>query len=64
MRSPRQADAWDHPTTDGVAWPEVTTDADRDVVGTILGPSGDPMHTVKRSGAVEFGFHRPKRPKA
>lgn len=60
MRGPSQVDAWDHPESDGTPWPEATTDDDRDVVGTILGPKGVPLHTVKRAGAVEFGFQRRK----
>lgn len=58
MRGPQQVDAWDHPENPGAPFPDASTDDDRDVVGTILGPNGKALHTVKRPGAVEFGFRR------
>lgn len=60
MRTPQQVDAWGHPEVDGSPWPEATTDDDRNVVGTILGPSGRPLHTVMRPGVVEFGYRPPR----
>ena len=62
MRGPAQVDAWDHPKSDGTPWPDVDTDPHRDVIATILGPRGEPLHTVKRASAVEFGFRQPTAP--
>jgi len=33
-------------------------DDDRKIVGHILDAKGDKLHTVKRPGAVEFGYRR------
>lgn len=48
-----------HPKPDVVERPTAEADLDRNVVGTILGPKGQPLHTVKKAGAVEFGYRRP-----
>lgn len=46
----------DHPVPGDQRPPDLTTDDDRDIVGTILDAKGKPLHTVRRRGAVEFGY--------
>lgn len=64
MRAPdRTPKGWDwRDTLDNPAdAPEavgVHSDADARIVGTILGPSGEPLHTVKKAGSVDFGYRR------
>jgi hypothetical protein len=49
-------DTWDRPASPPD--PPVTHgDMDHRVIGTILGPKGTPLHTVRRLGSVDLGYH-------
>lgn len=51
LRSPQSAPRPNPPT--------IYSDVDHRIVGTILGPAGKPLHTVKKTGSVPLGFQPP-----